>query len=96
VVSQSWVEKSIKPTVVDINPLNDSPDSGYGYQWWVPSTDPLIFAGNGYGGQFVMVAPLYDLVVVFNGWNIHYNDYPLSSFDALQDRIIPGTKIDDD
>ncbi|MDH4091271.1 MAG: beta-lactamase family protein [Cyclobacteriaceae bacterium] len=94
VVPESWVEKSIKPTVVDINPLNDSPDSGYGYQWWVPSTAPLIFAGRGYGGQFVMVAPLYDLVVVFNGWNIHYNDYPLSSFAALQDRIMPVTKID--
>ncbi len=92
IISEQWVAQSIKPTVGDIKPGDSTSDSGYGYQWWVPSTEPFIFACNGYGGQFLMVAPEYDLIVVFNGWNIHYHDYPLSSFDALKDRIIPAVK----
>lgn len=92
IVSEKWVAQSIKPTVADINPTNTTTDSGYGYQWWVPSMKPFIFACNGYGGQFLMVAPEYDLVVVFNGWNIHYSDTPLSSYDALKDRIIPAVR----
>lgn len=90
VVSASWVRQSTTPVVADINPGNTSPDSGYGYQWWIPSAKPYIFACNGYGGQFLMVAPEYDIVVVFNGWNIHYNRLPLSTYDALKDRIIPA------
>lgn len=93
IVSEEWVKKSITPHVPDIFPNNDKPNPGYGYQWWVPQTDPVIFAGNGYGGQFLMVSPKYDLVVVFNGWAIHDAEYPLSSWDALADRIIPSVKL---
>ena len=92
IVSEHWVKQSITPVVADINPSNDRPDSGYGYQWWIPSTKPFVFACNGYGGQFLMVAPEYDLVVVFNGWDIHDSGNPLSSFHALKDRIIPAVR----
>jgi len=92
IVSEGWVKQSITPVVADVNSKNETPDSGYGYQWWVPSTQPFIFACNGYGGQFLMVAPDYDLVVVFNGWNIHDNKNLLSSYDALKDRIIPAVR----
>ena len=92
IVSEHWVRASTSPVVTDIRPGNDRRDAGYGYQWWVPDHDgevATIFAGNGYGGQFLMVAPQYDVVVVFNAWNIH--DQPeLSSWRALQDRIIPA------
>ena len=92
VVSEQWVKQSIKSTVADVNSANETPDSGYGYQWWVPSTKPFIYACNGYGGQFLMVAPEYDLIVVFNGWNIHGGRNLLSSFNALKDRIIPAVR----
>lgn len=92
IVSEQWVRKSISPVVPDIIPANQRADSGYGYQWWIPSTKPFIFACNGYGGQFLMVAPEYDLIAVFNGWNIHDHRYPLSSFNALKDRIIPAVR----
>jgi CubicO group peptidase (beta-lactamase class C family) len=92
IVSQEWVEASTSPLVPDILPDNGRPDSGYGYQWWVPDHDgesPAVFAGNGYGGQFLLVAPELDLVAVFNGWNIH--DRPrASAWRALQERIIPA------
>ena len=87
IVSEAWVRASIKPEVQ----FNET--SGYGYQWWVPAfkgTRTEIFAGNGYGGQFLMVVPKKDLVLVFNGWNIH-EDTELSSWRALEDRILPAT-----
>lgn len=38
-----------------------------------------------------MVVPEYDLIVVFNGWNIH--DRPeKSSWRVLEERIIPGIR----
>jgi len=92
IVSERWVKRSVAPVVPDINPSNGKPDSGYGYQWWIPSTKPFVFACNGYGGQFLMVAPEYDLVVVFNGWDIHNSKHPFYSFHALKDRIIPAVR----
>ena len=88
IVSKSWVEKSLKPTVQFDDQV------GYGYQWWVPSHkngQTKIFAGNGFGGQFLMVVPEHQLIVVFNGW--HHHDRPVkSTWMALQDRILPGVK----
>ena len=94
ILSEEWVEASTSPIVADTRPDNGRPDSGYGYQWWVPEQKDgktLIFAGNGYGGQFILVAPEYDIVAVFNGWNIH--DRPeMFTWRALQDRILPATQ----
>lgn len=90
IVSESWVTASIRPVVNDAYPDNNN-KIGYGYQWWVPEHidgRTKIFAGNGYGGQFLMVAPEYDLIVVFNGWNINERAEK-SSWNVLQDRIIP-------
>lgn len=94
VISEEWVKASTSPIVTDFLPDNNRPDSGYGYQWWVPNHDgeqATIFAGNGYGGQFVLVAPEYDIVAVFNGWNIH-GGAKKSTWRALQERILPATK----
>jgi CubicO group peptidase (beta-lactamase class C family) len=96
IISEEWVRASTSPVVTDIRPDNDRRDSGYGYQWWVPEHDgetTTIFAGNGYGGQFLMVAPAYDVLVVFNAWNIH-EQTELASWRALQDRIIPAIDPD--
>jgi len=87
IVSKKWVEESIQPIA------NVDEQVGYGYQWWVPKHidgQTEIFAGNGYGGQFVMMAPEYKMLVVFNGWNIH-DRAEKSTYRALQERIIPNT-----
>ncbi len=92
IVSEEWVRASTSPVVTDILPENGRADSGYGYQWWVPDHDgenTSIFAGNGYGGQFLLVAPEFDIVAVFNGWNIH-GGAGASTWRALQERIIPA------
>ena len=93
IVSESWVTASISPVVPDVNPDNES-KVGYGYQWWIPehsNGQMKIFAGNGYGGQFLMVAPEYNLIVVFNGWNIN-DKAEKSTWSVLQDRLIPALK----
>ena len=92
IVSREWVEASTSPVVPDVAPDNDRPDSGYGYQWWVPmheNGETRVFAGNGYGGQFLHVVPEYDLISVFNGWTLHEQP-ELFSWTALQDRILPA------
>lgn len=92
IVSPDWVAASTSPVVSDVNPDNDRPDTGYGYQWWVPlheNGETRVFAGNGYGGQFLHVVPEYDLISVFNGWTLHERP-ELSSWTALQDRILPA------
>ncbi len=86
IVSKEWVEQSIYPSVQ----FNEQ--SGYGFQWWVPEHDngqTKIFAGNGYGGQFVMIVPDKSLITVFNGWSIH-EPTEKSSWMALQERILPN------
>jgi len=95
IVSEEWVRASTAPVVPDIAPENGRSDPGYGYQWWVPDHDgerPAVFAGNGYGGQFLLVAPEYDVVAVFNGWNIH-GGAGASTWRALQERIIPAISL---
>lgn len=91
IVSSEWVEASVRPVVADVAPDNGRPDAGYGYQWWIPDQEggeATVFAGNGYGGQFLLVSPQHDIVAVFNGWNIH--DPPnQSTWRALQERILP-------
>lgn len=86
VVSKEWVAESIAPSV------QFNGQVGYGFQWWVPEHKEgrtSIFAGNGYGGQFVMVVPGKSLLVIFNGWNIH-DRAEKSSWFALQERILPN------
>jgi CubicO group peptidase (beta-lactamase class C family) len=95
VVSEAWVAVSTSPVVKDIVPENGRADAGYGYQWWVPDhngEEAQVFAGNGYGGQFLLVAPAYDIVAVFNGWNIH-GGARSSTWRALQERILPATSL---
>jgi len=85
VVSEAWVQKSLYPAVEVRTGL------AYGYQWWIPEyqgEQTKVFAGNGYGGQFIMVAPEHDILLVFNGWNIH--DRPeKSTYTVFQELILP-------
>ena len=85
VVSEEWVQKSLYPEVKVREGL------AYGYQWWVPEYEgdqTKVFAGNGYGGQFLMVAPDHDLLMVFNGWNIH-EPPAKSTYTVFQNLILP-------
>jgi hypothetical protein len=59
--------------------------SGYGYQWWVAGDN--IYMARGFAGQYIIVAPELDLVVVFTG-----NLDDTVPFGLLYDFIIPAAK----
>jgi CubicO group peptidase (beta-lactamase class C family) len=43
----------------------------YGYQWWLTSRDGVdVWAGRGFGGQFLIVIPSRDIVAVVHAWNV--------------------------
>lgn len=71
VLSEAWVRESVTPAVT----TGTAPGAArYGLKWWL-FPDPLdptryLWTGSGFGGQFPMVFPGLDMVVVFNGWNI--------------------------
>lgn len=94
IVSPAWVEASVTPHVADVNPDNPRDNRGYGYQWWIPEHrdgKAVRYQGSGYGGQFPIVVPELDLVIVFNAWNIH--DRPERSTQmAVRDVILPAVR----
>lgn len=94
IVSESWVATSTSPLLKNVKPQWRDV-TGYGYQWWVPEyTDDGrvgIYSANGYGGQYLMMAPEYNLIIVFNGWNIN-SEPKKSTYRVLRDRIIPTLK----
>jgi hypothetical protein len=64
-----WAREATSRLVDHINPNAASP--GYGYQWWRydrRGTD--VWAGNGFGGQFLLVLPAHRIVGVVNSWNV--------------------------
>ena len=74
IVSEAWVEASIMHHSTDVLEGDPLDAYGYGYQWWIPLHEdgqPMHYHGSGYGGQFPVVVPELDLVIVFNAWNIH-------------------------
>ncbi len=57
---------------------------GYGYQWWIDPDDGYYYAA-GYCGQYVIVHPEYDLVVVFQSNTMQY-----PQLGYFEDYILPS------
>ena len=94
VVSKEWVREAAVAHVPDVTPPGDGVIFGYGYQWWLPMWDSNpVYAihGNGYGGQFLFVVPDLDMVVVFNGWNLHAAPNK-STMRAFLDIVLPAAQ----
>jgi CubicO group peptidase (beta-lactamase class C family) len=67
VLPEGWAETSTSRFVDQVNPEG----WGYGYQWWRLDTDGHdVWAGLGFGGQFLVVIPEYELIGVINSWNL--------------------------
>ena len=87
VLSKEWVARSVTPIVSET--WEGGP--GYGYQWWVPEHEDgraLVYSGNGYGGQYLLVFPDHDLVTVVTGWSPR-GDYR-SAQGELMTKVIPA------
>jgi CubicO group peptidase (beta-lactamase class C family) len=97
VVPESWVRESLKMHVDLTEP--GQPPSGYGYLWWVWAPDPrgksgeLIYAARGRLGQYVIVVPEHDMVVVVLG---DAKDRPemAKPIEVFYDRILTTVRHD--
>ena len=90
VVSEDWLRLSTLPHVADTSPNDDDGNTGYAFQWWLPSDktgDPRAISAFGFGGQRLTVIPELDLVIVFIGWDLR-GDY-WAAERALRTEVLP-------
>jgi hypothetical protein len=70
ILPEGWAETSTARLVDRVNQAG----FGYGYQWWRIDTDGHdVWAGLGFGGQYLVVIPEYQLIGVVNSWNLFGN-----------------------
>jgi hypothetical protein len=87
IVPESWVKASTAKQVENVNPAG----YGYGYQWWrVDRRDVEVWAGLGFGGQFLVVLPQKRIVGVVNSWNI-FGERVMSPLGPFLDALIAAT-----
>jgi CubicO group peptidase (beta-lactamase class C family) len=87
IVTTQWVKESVAPAVA----LSGG-GVKYGFKWWLypySSKDSrLVWAGSGFGGQFPIIIPDYDLIAVATGWNV------LNGKKSLSHRIVIDRLLD--
>jgi CubicO group peptidase (beta-lactamase class C family) len=83
VVSAEWVKASGREHI-SAGTLED----GYGYQWWVDGSG--VYMALGYSGQYIVVVPDKDMVVVFVS-DLEERDFYVPQ-GLLNDFIIPAAK----
>jgi hypothetical protein len=67
VLPKGWAGEATMRHVANIAPNGP----GYGYQWWrYDRRGADVWAGNGFGGQFIIVVPAHNIVAVVNSWNV--------------------------
>jgi CubicO group peptidase (beta-lactamase class C family) len=95
IISEQWVEKSAT-SFPGNNWMNDWDDhygmKGYSYSWWIHtfvrnSKKINMYYAAGWGGQYIMVIPELNTVVVFTGGN--YLSYR-PPFEILKRYILPA------
>jgi CubicO group peptidase (beta-lactamase class C family) len=95
VISEQWVEKSIKPFAgnkgIDV-PGTDKKDVGYAYSWWTKTfsdsdKEIQMFYAAGWGGQNIFIFPELNAVVVTTGGTYTSTT---KTFSLLEKYIIPA------
>ena len=63
ILPEGWVDHARTPTP------NVPPEEpmGYGGQWWLDMAGPGSFSANGYDGQYIVIVPQKDLILVRHG-----------------------------
>jgi CubicO group peptidase (beta-lactamase class C family) len=95
IVSADWVRASTRTQIATNNIIPF--ESGYGYLWWIGRTGQYdYFFANGYGGQFIVVVPALQLVVVArSSWanagrtaDIQW----MSTMDIIMSHVLPAVR----
>ena len=78
IISADWVKRSVTKQV------EFDKEGGYGYQWWREDQEGVeVWAGIGFGKQYLLVFPEFNTIAVVNSWNI---------FDAETENILKAVK----
>ena len=93
VLPKGWIAQATQPQrpQVGYGKLSEGP-LGYGYQWWlIPGADRA-FTGEGIYGQFLMVNPALDLVMVktsnwTGAWDAEMSEETFALFQALSEQV---------
>jgi len=93
VISEEWINKAttFKITTNNVEPFSP----GYGYFWWIGDVNShKYFFANGYGGQFIVVVPDFNLIVIAtNTWvNVSGDTASQQWYDTMNviiNKIIP-------
>lgn len=65
VVSQAWLEQSLKPASHLLTEDEEKPVDFYGYQWWMLEyKDNQVYYARGLGGQYIFIIPKKNMVIV--------------------------------
>ena len=86
-----WAREATARVVDHIAVNPNSP--GYGYQWWRydrRGTD--IWAGNGFGGQFLLIVPQHRIVAVANSWNV-FGTQATGILSPLIDAVLDAARV---
>jgi CubicO group peptidase (beta-lactamase class C family) len=96
VVSESWVAASINK-VIDV-PASENPVPdylhGYGRQWWLgtfSTGETDFYTAAGWGGQFIIVIPEHEMVVVITAGDFDHPTYD-ALFGIVDDYILPAVQ----
>jgi CubicO group peptidase (beta-lactamase class C family) len=77
--------------VEDVAPEDPNRNAGYGYQWWRVDRESVeVWAGLGYGGQYLFVLPAQRIVGVANSWNVYGPHTPV--FGAFLNALIESAR----
>jgi CubicO group peptidase (beta-lactamase class C family) len=72
ILPEWWVPRATARIVEGVNTAGWA----YGYQWWrIDRGTTVVWAGLGFGGQFLLILPDHDLVAVVNSWNVFGGRY---------------------
>jgi CubicO group peptidase (beta-lactamase class C family) len=77
VIPSNWIAQMIAVQVPDVDE-----DRGFGYLWWVTESSDYAFMW-GHGGQYAVIVPSQNLVVVFTAIDQLSGDFEFGSYNAL-------------
>jgi len=91
IVSPEWVKDSVSPH------MDLGPNAKYGLKWWLypygKDNKFTAWSGNGFGGQFPIVLPEYDIVFVVTAWNVTGPTLrPRDSIPRIVGMVVDGPK----
>ena len=82
ILTREWVKASVNPAITVRQGVK------YGYKWWLyvygNDNSKYAWTGSGFGGQWPIIIPEYDIVAVFTGWNIIAGNPSLPVVEAIR------------